>query len=273
MKDKEIRTKILKTLREVVNGFRRKQWGRIFILNPSIWILFSIALFSILLLLNHKYWNNQLISNILIGIFAGIIAGILVFIFIEKRETITWETSNKFFFMAVMNILMSAIVQLLEKANHLPDITPEFEIREDGKKHFSIKQWDRKMEKLHIQIEKITNKEINTNGSFYGLSDVELKELSSNFKDAYLNLNNELKHLNRKINREDEGLLTSILFHLDRLQKFFEWATFDLSIKGLGKEKIREISREVIIKEVNSLFLDFNSFYNNNKRILEKMGY
>ena len=86
-------------------------------------------------------------------------------------------------------------------------------------------------------------------------------------------MNNELKRLNRKINPEDEGLLTSILFHLDRLQNLFEWATFDLSIEGLREEEIREISRVVIIKEVNSLFLDFNSFYNNNKRILEKMGY
>ena len=260
-------------LRAVVSGFRRKQWGRIFILNPSIWMLISIVLFLILLLLNYKYWNSQLISNILIGIFAGIIAGILVFIFIEERENIAWETSNKFFFMAVMNILMSAIVHLLEKLNQLPDIKPEFEIREDGKKYFSIKQWDSKMEKLHIQIEKITNKEINTNEPFCDLTNVELKELSGIFKDAYLNLNNELKRLNRKINPEDEGLLTSILFHLDRLQNLFEWATFDLSIEGLREEEIREISRVVIIKEVNSLFLDFNSFYNNNKRILEKMGY
>lgn len=260
-------------LREVVKGFRRKQWGRIFILNPSIWILFSIALFSILLLLNHKYWNNQLISNILIGTFAGIIAGFLVFIFIEKRETITWETSNRFFFMSVMNILMLAIVQFLEKINQCPDIKPEFEIREDGKKYFSTKQWDRKMEKLHVQMEKITNREININESFDALTIMELKELSGNFKDAYLNLNNELKRLNRKINLGDEGLLTSLLFRLDRLQKLLEWVTLNLTIKGLGEEETREIGKGLIIKEVNLLFSDFNSFYNNNRSILEKWGY
>ena len=41
------------------------------------------------------------------------------------------------------------------------------------------------MEKLHIQIEKITNKEINTNEPFCDLTNVELKELSGIFKDAY----------------------------------------------------------------------------------------
>ena len=220
-------------IREVVSGFRRKQWGRIFISNPSIWIILSIALFLTLLLLNHKYWNNILISNILIGMFAGIIAGILVFIFIEKRETIIWETSNRFFFMSVMNILMLAIVQFLEKVDQCPDIKPEFEIREDDKKYFSTEQWDIKMEKLHAQMEKITNNEI-INQSFDAITVVELKELSDYFKDAYLNLNDDLKRLNRKINPEDEGLLTSLLFRLDRLQKLFEATTFDLNIKGLG---------------------------------------